>query len=223
MNKIVLIIVFCFFAIKIDAYTLQKYTLDLNYPWGMTWLNPSQLLITEKKTAQILLFDTSNNTSTIISHKIPVASWGQGGLLDIISEGNIVWVTCSIMKDKLLTTAVYKSTLKNNSLINSELIFEATPYINNAKHFGSRMTIVDDYLFVSIGERGKGDLAQDPSNSIGSIVRIKKDGTLPEDNPYVTKPDWSKEIFQIGVRNPQGMDLDPLTNNVFISNHGPKG
>ena len=223
MNKIVLIIVFCFFAIKIDAYTLQKYTLDLNYPWGMTWLNPSQLLITEKKTAQILLFDTSNNTSTIISHNIPVASWGQGGLLDIISEGNVVWVTCSIMKDKLLTTAVYKSTLKNNSLINSELIFEATPYINNAKHFGSRMTIVDDYLFVSIGERGKGDLAQDPSNSIGSIVRIKKDGTLPEDNPYVTKPDWSKEIFQIGVRNPQGMDLDPLTNNVFISNHGPKG
>lgn len=109
-----------------------------------------------KKTAQILLFDTSNNTSTIISHKIPVASWGQGGLLDIISEGNVVWVTCSIMKDKLLTTAVYKSTLKNNSLINSELIFEATPYINNAKHFGSRMTIVDDYLFVSIGERGKG-------------------------------------------------------------------
>ena len=97
MNKIVLIIVFCFFAIKIDAYTLQKYTLDLNYPWGMTWLNPAQLLITEKKTAQILLFDTSNNTSTIISHEIPVASWGQGGLLDIISEGNVVWVTCSIM------------------------------------------------------------------------------------------------------------------------------
>ena len=64
-----------------------------------------------------MLFDTSNNTSAVISHKIPVASWGQGGLLDIISEGNVVWVTCSIMKDKLLTTAVYKSTLKNNSLI----------------------------------------------------------------------------------------------------------
>jgi glucose/arabinose dehydrogenase len=162
MNKIALIVIFCFFAMKTEAYTLQKYTLDLNYPWGMTWLNPTQLLITEKKTARILLFDTSNNTSTILSHKIPVASWGQGGLLDIISEGNVVWVTCSIMKDKLLTTAVYKSTLKNNSLVNSELIFEATPYINNAKHFGSRMTIVDDYLFVSIGERGKGRFSSRP-------------------------------------------------------------
>ena len=101
-----------------------------------------------------------------------MASWGQGGLLDIISEGENIWVTCSIMKNKLLTTAVYKSTLNNNSLINSELIFEALPYINNAKHFGSRMTIKDDYLYVSIGERGKGMIAQDPSNAIGSIISI---------------------------------------------------
>ena len=223
MKKIILIISISFFSLQIQAYTLQKSNLDLSYPWGMTWVDKTTLLITEKKSARIILFDTLNNTSKIISHNIPVAPWGQGGLLDIISEGDSVWITCSIMKNKLLTTAVYKSTLHNNSLINSELIFEATPYINNAKHFGSRMTIKDDYLYISIGERGKGMISQDPSNSIGSIVRIHKDGTVPEDNPYVIKNKWSKEVFQIGVRNPQGMDLDPLTKNVFISNHGPKG
>ena len=223
MKKIILIISISFFSLQIQAYTLQKSNLDLSYPWGMTWVDKTTLLITEKKSAQIILFNTLNNTSKIISHNIPVAPWGQGGLLDIISEGDSVWITCSIMKNKLLTTAVYKSTLHNNSLINSELIFEATPYINNAKHFGSRMTIKDDYLYISIGERGKGMISQDPSNSIGSIVRIHKDGTVPEDNPYVIKNKWSKEVFQIGVRNPQGMDLDPLTKNVFISNHGPKG
>ena len=223
MKKIVLIISLCFFTLNIEAYTLQKYTIDLNYPWGMTWLDSSQLLITEKKTGQIILFDTSDNTSKMISHEIPVAAWGQGGLLDIISEGKTIWVSCSIMKNKLLTTAVYKSTLEKNSLINSELIFEAKPYINNAKHFGSRLTIQDDYLFISVGERGKGMIAQDTSNTIGSIVRIHKDGTIPKDNPYVTKSDWLSDIYQIGVRNPQGMDFDPLTNTVFISNHGPKG
>tara|TARA_B100001769_G_C22035361_1_gene556336 strand:- start:48 stop:1115 length:1068 start_codon:yes stop_codon:yes gene_type:complete len=223
MKKIILIISISFFSLQIQAYTLQKSNLDLSYPWGMTWVDKTTLLITEKKSARIILFNTLNNTSKIISHNIPVAPWGQGGLLDIISEGDSVWITCSIMKNKLLTTAVYKSTLHNNSLINSELIFEATPYINNAKHFGSRMTIKDDYLYISIGERGKGMISQDPSNSIGSIVRIHKDGTVPEDNPYVIKNKWSKEVFQIGVRNPQGMDLDPLTKNVFISNHGPKG
>ena len=148
MKKLLLLICVCIFSLKIHAYTLQKSNIDLNYPWGLTWLDSTKLLITEKKTAQIILFDTVNNTSKIISHNIPVAVLGQGGLLDIISEGDIVWVTCSIMKNKLLTTAVYKSTLNNNSLVNSKLIFEALPYINNAKHFGSRMTIKDDYLYV---------------------------------------------------------------------------
>ena len=223
MKKLILIISLCIFSQKIHAYTLQKYSLDLSYPWGMTWLDSSKLLITEKKSAQIILFDTINNTSKIIHHKIPVAAWGQGGLLDIISEGDNVWITCSIMKNKLLTTAVYKSTFINNSLDDSKLIFEAKPYINNAKHFGSRMIIKDKYLYVSVGERGEGMISQDPSNPIGSIVRVYKDGKIPEDNPYVTNDDWSQEIFQIGVRNPQGMDLDPITNDVFISNHGPKG
>ncbi len=85
MKKLILIICICVFSLKIHSYTLQKSTIKLNYPWGMTWVDSTKLLITEKKTAQIILYDTSNNTSTIISHKIPVAAWGQGGLLDIIS------------------------------------------------------------------------------------------------------------------------------------------
>ena len=66
-------------------------------------------------------------------------------------------------------------------------------------------------------------IAQDPSNAIGSIIRIHKDGNPPSDNPYVENANWLPEVFQVGVRNPQGMSLDPLTNTVYISNHGPKG
>ena len=197
--------------------------MKLSYPWGMTMIDSTNILITEKKSKNIYLFNTKNNTSTKIDHDIPVAVWGQGGLLDIISEGNIVWVTCSIKKNKLLTTAIFKSRLVNNTLVDSELIFEALPYFSNSKHFGSRMIIQDDFLFASIGERGKGMIAQDSSTTIGSIIRIYKDGSIPEDNPYLEKSDWLPEIFQIGVRNPQGMSLDPLTGNVYISNHGPKG
>jgi Glucose/sorbosone dehydrogenases len=72
-------------------------------------------------------------------------------------------------------------------------------------------------------KRGKGMIAQDPTNAIGSIIRINKDGSIPDDNPFVDKPDWLPAIYQIGVRNPQGMDLDPLSKKVYISNHGPKG
>ena len=102
-NFLLFVIIICF-AIKTNAYTLQKYAVELNFPWGMTWLDSTKLLITEKKSTDIILLDTKKNTSIKIKHTIPVASLGQGGLLDILSEGNIVWITCSIMKNNFFTT-----------------------------------------------------------------------------------------------------------------------
>ena len=212
-----------FWSFSCFSLTLEKLNVELSYPWGMTWIDSTKLLITEKKSKEIILFDTLNNTSTKIKHNIAVAAFGQGGLLDIISEGNTIWITCSIEKERLLTTAIFKSRLENNSLVDTELIFEALPYIINSKHFGSRMAIQGDFLFASIGERGKGMIAQDSSNAIGSIIRIYKDGSIPNDNPYINDSDWLPQIFQIGVRNPQGMSFDPITGHVYISNHGPKG
>lgn len=188
----------------------------------MSWLNSEELLITQK-TGEIYKVNTKNLSQSEITHEIPSTFFGQGGLLDIVTENNVVWITCSIKKGRKYTTAVYRAELKNNKLVNEELIYEALPYFDNGKHFGSRIEIFDDYLFVSIGERGKGMIAQDPSNPIGSIIRIHKNGEYPEDNPFLTKNEWLPELFQIGVRNPQGMTLDPQTNSIYISNHGPKG
>jgi len=212
-----------FWSFSAFSLTLEKINVQLSYPWGMTWLDSTHLLITQKKSKEIVLVDTTNNTSTKIEHQIPAVVFGQGGLLDIISEGHTVWITCTIQKKRLLTTAIFKSRLENNSLVDTQLIFEALPYISNGKHFGSRMVIKGDYLFASIGERGKGMIAQDPTNAIGSIIRIHKDGSIANDNSFIDNPFWLPQLFQIGVRNPQGMSLDPLTNNIYISNHGPKG
>jgi quinoprotein glucose dehydrogenase len=75
-----------------------------------------------------------------------------------------------------------------------------------------------------VGERGKGMIAQDITNHPGSIIRINLDGSIPEDNPkFVDKPTWLPEVYQIGVRNPQGMYLSPFDKKVYISNHGAKG
>ena len=211
-----LIIIIFFYSSSLYSLTLEKFNVDLSYPWGMTWVDSTKLLITQKKSAEIVLIDLTKNTSTIIDHQIPVAAFGQGGLLDIISEGNDIWISCSILKERHLTTAIFKSRLENNSLVDSKLIFEAEPYFMNAKHFGSRLVLKDDYLFASIGERGEGMIAQDPSNAIGSIIRIHKDGNPPSDNPYLDNANWLPEVFQVGVRNPQGMSLDPLTNTCLL-------
>ena len=86
------------------------------------------------------------------------------------------------------------------------------------------MAIKDNYLFASAGERGKDMIAQDPNKHPGSIIRIHLDGSIPKDNPkFINKKKWLPEIFQIGVRNPQGLTLSPFDGKIYASNHGAKG
>ena len=218
------ILLFIIFVISFSAHaiTLEKTKINLDAPWGMAWLDDNHLLITQKS-GEIFKVNAQDFSQTPIKHNIPSVQYGQGGMLDIISEENNVWVTCSIEKDGKHTTAIYHAELSGDTLVNEKKIYEALPYIKSPYHFGSRLEIKGDYLYASIGERGEGMIAQDPTNSIGTIIRIHKKGNIPDDNPYVDNPNWLPEIYQIGVRNPQGMSLDPLSEDIFISNHGPKG
>ena len=126
------------------ALKLTKLNIDLNYPWGMTWFSSNELLITEKKSYKIILIDTLKNTYQEIDHNLPIRGDRQGGLLDIISEDNNIWITGSIQKNNGYTTAVFKSKLENNKLVDSKIIFEALPYLSNQIHFGSRMNLKND-------------------------------------------------------------------------------
>jgi quinoprotein glucose dehydrogenase len=211
-----------FFYFNSLAFTLVETPIVLDAAWGMTWIDDEQMLITQKS-GEIFLVNTLDYSQIKILHDLPFVQFGQGGLLDITSESKTVWLTGSIEKENKYTTAIYQATLSGNKLINEKLIYEALPYIKSPYHFGSRIEILDDYLYASIGERGEGMIAQDTSNSIGSIIRIHKNGDIPDDNPYQNDASWRPELYQIGVRNPQGMSLDPLSQKVFISNHGPKG
>ena len=224
MFIIIFSILIHFFWINLSAneFNLEKTPISLNYPWGMTWLDQDHLLITQKS-GEIFLVNTQSYEQTSVTHDIPFVQHGQGGLLDIISEGNQVWLSGSVAKEGEFTTAIYQAKFSDNALIEERPIFIAEPYIDSPYHFGSRLEIVGDYLYASIGERGQGNIAQDPSNAIGSIIRIHKNGDIPKDNPYTSLSKWLPELYQIGVRNPQGMSFDPKTNQVFISNHGPKG
>ena len=222
LKKQIFIFIIYLISFSANAITLEKTKITLEAPWGMTWLDENHLLITQKS-GEIFMINTLDYSQTPIKHKIPSAQYGQGGMLDIISEENNVWVTCSIEKDGKHTTAIYHAELSGDALVNEKKIYEALPYIKSPYHFGSRLELKGEYLYASIGERGEGMIAQDPTNSIGTIIRIHKNGDIPDDNPYLENPNWLPEIYQIGVRNPQGMSLDPLSEDIFISNHGPKG
>ena len=220
----IIIVLFIFFCTNLKAteFNLKK-ILNLNEPWGSSFINENELLITEKS-GIIKIINLKKKEISTIDHNLNVLEYGQGGLLDILYKDNVVWVSYTEDRGNYKTSTSIARGDFNRKKIEFKNLFQAYPPIDSPYHFGSRMAIKDDYLFASVGERGQGMIAQDASKHPGSIIRIHLDGKIPKDNPkFLNKKDWLPEIFQIGVRNPQGLTLSPFDQKIYISNHGAKG
>ena len=205
-----------------ENFTFKKLT-DLNEPWGSSFISNGELIITEK-TGKIKIVNIISEEVYVVEHNLNYFVHGQGGLLDIISQDNYLWISYSENRgDWKTSTSIAKAKLNKKNL-DFKNIFQAEPPIESGYHFGSRLAIKDNYLFASAGERGGGMIAQDPTNHPGSIIRIYLDGSIPKDNPkFEGKSNWLPEIYQIGVRNPQGLTYSSFDGKIYASNHGAKG
>ena len=226
MKKIILIALLFFFqAFNISANEpkLDQIINGLDNPWSLTFLNNDRVLITEKS-GNLLLVNLSNKKTQKIKHNLNILEDGQGGLLEVLYYKDQVFVSYTEDRKKGKTSTSVAKAEFNDLKLNFKNIFRAEPPINSGYHFGSRLVIKDDFIYITAGERGEGMIAQDPKKHPGSIIRIHLDGKIPKDNPkFIDKKDWLPEIYQIGVRNPQGMDLSPFDNKIYITNHGAKG
>ena len=196
---------------------------QLNEPWGSSFINKDQIIITEKD-GKIKIVNINSKEILDVKHNLNYLNVGQGGLLDIIYKDKNIWISYSEDRGNGKTsTSIAKADL-NKKELDFKNIFQANPPIDSGYHFGSRLAIKDDYLFASAGERGKSMIAQDPTQHPGSIIRIHTDGSIPKDNPkFIDKPNWLPEIYQIGIRNPQGLTLSPFDKKIYLSNHGARG
>ena len=226
MNRIILIII-----IFVTSYTklfsneikLEKIINDFKRPWSFSFIGNDRILLTEKS-GQIIHVNLKNRKSKKIKHNLNILEDGQGGLLEILYFDSYVYVSYSENRGKGNSSTSVAKAKYNNKKLKFKNIFRAEPPINSGYHFGSRMIVKDNFLFITAGERGQGMIAQDPTKHPGSIIRIHLDGRIPKDNPkFKNKKNWLPEIYQIGVRNPQGMDLSPFDNNIYLTNHGAKG
>ena len=218
---ILLILIFSNIA-KAEDFNFKK-IVDLKDPWGSTFVSQNNILITEKG-GSIKLVNINNKNINLINHNLNFLEHGQGGLLDVLFNKNFVYVAYTENRGNWKTsTSIAKAKYNNKDLI-FENIFQANPPIDSGYHFGSRLAIKGNYLFASAGERGQGMIAQDPTKHPGSIIRINIDGSIPKDNPrFKGKSDWLPEIYQIGIRNPQGLTLSSFDGKIYMSNHGAKG
>ena len=225
VKKYFLLIIFFLLFTSKSYSNNYKFTkiIKLNEPWGSSFINNNEIIITEKS-GKIKIINIVSKEVTDIKHNLNFLEDGQGGLLDIIYQDDTLWISYSENRgDSKTSTSIAKAQL-NKQELNFKNIFQANPPIDSGYHFGSRLAIKGNYLFASAGERGQGMIAQDPTKHPGSIIRIHTDGSIPKDNPkFVGKPNWLPEIYQIGIRNPQGLTLSPFDQKIYLSNHGAKG
>ena len=171
-----------------ENYKIIKVT-DLNNPWGSSFLNNNEIIITEKS-GLIKIVNIINNQVINVEHNLNFLEDGQGGLLDILHKDNKIWISYTENRGNSKTSTSIALANLNKKKLEFKNIFQANPPINSGYHFGSRLAIKDNYLFASAGERGKGMIAQDASKHPGSIIRIHLDGSIPNDNPkFIEKPD----------------------------------
>ena len=228
MKKILIIfsIFFCFFNnAYAQEFKLEKIIDGLNNPWSLSFIDKENIVFTEKQ-GKLYLLNIKNKKISEIKHDLNVLEYGQGGLLDVLFMDQDLYISYSEDRgDWKTSTSVAKGKFNQNN-ISFKNIFRAEPPIDSKYHFGSRLVIKNKYIFITAGERGQGMIAQDPTKHPGSVIRINLDGSIPKDNPKFKdkdKKNWLPEIFQIGVRNPQGAALSPFDNKVYLSNHGAKG
>ena len=200
----------------------------LDHPWAMAFLPAGDLLVSERSGA-LLRIDPASGGRSAVAGVPPVDARNQGGLLDVqlhpdFADNRWVYLTWSGACGPGNATHLGRGRLEDGRLEDFETLFVAEPCVDSTKHFGSRIVFgPDGHLFMTVGERGERDRAQDLGDHNGSVLRLLPDGSIPEDNPFVERPDARDAIYSYGHRNPQGAVLHPQTQRLWIHEHGPRG
>ncbi|HEX2013207.1 MAG TPA: PQQ-dependent sugar dehydrogenase [Roseateles sp.] len=205
----------------------------LSRPWALALLPGGEMLVTQKAGSLLRLAADGRSTLATITGVPAVSAGGQGGLLDVALDPDFAsgspWVYLSYAEPGSgaeagrAGTAVLRGRLVGNALQDVAVIFRQAPKVAGSGHYGSRLVFGrDKTLFITLGERMQGSPAQDPAQTLGKVVRINRDGSVPADNPDFgagARPG----LWSIGLRNPQGAALHPETGELWLSDHGPQG
>lgn len=214
----------------------QKFIVDtvvsgLEIPWGLDFLPDGSMLIADRNGK---MYHFTKDNELIQLRGVPdVIAKGQGGLMDIIlhpkyKENGWIYFSYSAYSDEQGSeagnTAIMRARLKGNQLVDKERIFKALPDTKRKHHYGSKITFDNEgFLYFSVGDRGEMKNAQTLKNDCGKIHRIHDDGSIPSDNPFVNVKGAMPSIFSYGHRNPQGVVFHKERNELYSSEHGPKG
>lgn len=220
--------------LKTERYTLKVETVaaGLTSPWSVALLPDGLTLITEKPGTLRVMREGRLLELPVVG--LPkVTPRGQGGLLDVVAhpkyrENRLIYWSYSAGDAEAVGTEVARGRLsceaEQCSVTDVQVIFVQQPKVNTGHHFGSRLIWDrDGNLFVTLGERGRQDEAQNIGNHLGTVLKLTETGAIPADNPLAKREGAMPQIFTYGNRNVQGAAIHPRTGELWAHEHGPQG
>ncbi len=201
----------------------------LQNPWGLAFLPDGRMLVTERP-GRLRFVDGQGKVSEPLTGVPAVLAQGQGGLLDVaispsFATDRLVYLSYSEAGEGGAGTAVARGKLGERGLEDVRVIWRQTPKVSSGNHWGSRLVFREDgTLFITTGDRAnQRPKVQDLSTTVGKVVRINPDGSIPKDNPFVGRQGARPEIWSYGHRNLQGAALHPESGELWTLEHGARG
>lgn len=217
------------FAEKITVEELQG---GLEHPWAVAFLPDNKGMLITERAGHLRLWQQGKGLSDPIKGVPDVWAERQGGLMDVVlapdfPDSRRVWLTWTEADSSGRAGAVVgygKLSEDNTQLEGLKVVLRQDPPLSSGANLGSRMAFDrEGYLYITFGDNFRAESAQDTSVLPGKIVRLNQDGSVPDDNPFVNKEGARSEIWSYGVRNPQGIAFNPWTQEMWESEHGPRG
>lgn len=218
---------------ELGELELKEVVGGLEHPWGLAFLPDGKGSLITERPGRLRWLDDQGRLSAPLGGVPQVYAKGQGGLLDValsprFASDRLVYLSYAEADDEgdKAGTAVGRGRLKDDmsGLEGFQVIFRQQPKLSTGVHFGSRLAFDrDGLLFVTLGENNQRPTAQDLDKLQGKLVRLKPDGGVPDDNPFVGQAGARPEIWSYGHRNPQGLAFDPWSGRLWLHEHGPRG
>lgn len=216
-------------AAEVEVKVLQD---KLDHPWSVAFLPDNQTLLITERSGQLRSWQPDTGLSQPISGVPKVWANRQGGLLDVVlapdfAQSRRVWLSYTTANAEGRAGGVvgYGRLSDDNRQLNDfKVILEQTPKLSSGANIGTRLAFDHQgYLYIAFGDNFASSSAQQLDKLSGKIVRLTQNGEIPADNPFVHRKDARAEIWSYGMRNPQGLAFNPWTQQMWESEHGPRG
>jgi glucose/arabinose dehydrogenase len=216
------------------AFRIESLAEGLEVPWSIAFLPDGRMLVTERA-GRLRVIEHGKLRPELIGGLPPIVATGESGLLSVVAHPKFAenhWIYLSFCEpgdNDTAMTKIIRARLRGWELVEHETIFEIPreQYPPGYVLFGGRLVFAGDALFFSVGVRGLDEApartAQDLTRATGKIHRVFADGRIPPDNPFVGTPGAVGSIWALGVRNPQGLAIDPRDGTLWETEHGPRG